>query len=58
MAADAEAVTKHSETEIMKRCVHFIEFEKEYVLAQNMESKERVLVVSASVTIFSKTFQT
>lgn len=53
MAAASEAVEKHSDTEIMQACVHFIEFDKGYVLAQNSEGKGRALVtVSVSLNIF------
>lgn len=35
----AEAVQRHSGTEIMKMRVHFIEFEKEYVLLRMWRAK-------------------
>lgn len=53
VASVAKAVIMYSRTEIMRMCVHFIEFEKAYVLAQYLESKGKVLVVvSVSLTIF------
>lgn len=45
MPAAAEVVGKDSGTEIMQTCMHFIECEKDCVLAQNSESKGKVLVV-------------
>lgn len=45
MPAAAEVVGKDSGTEIMQTCMHFIECEKDCVLAQNSERKGKVLVV-------------
>lgn len=43
--AAAEVVGKDSGTELMQTCMHFTDCEKDYVLAQNSESKGKVLVV-------------